>query len=78
MDNAITITLKGRTDWIFRLRAQASSRVGALGRLRREDLLLAFFQLLPDTGHFDYQSLRTTFTVTLSSSSNRWGPLHPN
>ena len=46
VDDAIAIALKRRPDVVFRLRPQPAARVGALGRLRREDLALARFELL--------------------------------
>ena len=46
VDDAIAIALKRRADLVFRLLAQAPARIGALGRLGREDLALARFELL--------------------------------
>ena len=48
VDDAIAVALKRRPDVVFRLGAQAAARVGALGRLRREDLALARFELFAD------------------------------
>src|SRR6185503_10138568 len=48
VDDAVTIALKGGADVVFELGAEAAARVGALGRLRREDLALAGFELLAD------------------------------
>src|SRR5262249_54307219 len=45
VDDAIAIALKRRTDVVFGLRPQTTARVGALGRLRRENLALPVFQL---------------------------------
>ena len=41
VDDAIAVTLEGRADRIFRLRADAPTAVGALGRLWREDVAFA-------------------------------------
>ena len=49
--DAIAIALKRRTDIVFRLLAQPSARLGALRRLRRQDLPLARFQVFTDAGH---------------------------
>src|SRR5581483_1906346 len=48
VDDAVAIALKRRTHLVLALLAQASARVGALGRLRREDLALALLELLTD------------------------------
>jgi hypothetical protein len=48
MNDAIAIALERRADRVFRLRSQSTARIGALGGLRREDLALAFLELLPD------------------------------
>ena len=37
VDDAIAIALERRPDVVFRLRTQAAARIGALGRLRREE-----------------------------------------
>ena len=46
VDDAIAIALKRRPDVVLGLGAQPAARVGALGRLRREDLALARLELL--------------------------------
>ncbi len=46
MDDAIAVALKRGPDVVFRLRPKPAARVGALGRLRREDLALARLELL--------------------------------
>ena len=45
VDDAIAIALKRRPHIVFRLRPQPAARIGALGRLRREHLALARFEL---------------------------------
>ena len=51
VDDAIAIALKRRPDVVFALGAQAAARVGALGRLRREDLALARLELFAEASH---------------------------
>ena len=46
VDDAIAIALERRPDVVFRLGPQPPARVGALRRLRRQDLALARFELL--------------------------------
>ena len=48
VDDAIAIALERRPDRILGFRAEPPARVGALGRLRREDLALALLELLAD------------------------------
>ena len=45
VDDPIAIALKRRTDGILGFGAEAAARVGALGRLRREDVALPLFEL---------------------------------
>ena len=52
VDDAIAIALKRRSHVVFGLFAQAAARVGALGRLGRQDLSLARFEVFTDTGHY--------------------------
>ena len=49
--DAIAIALKRRAHVIFRLLAQPPARVGALGRLRRQNLPLARLEMFTDAGH---------------------------
>ena len=51
VDDAIAIALERRADRVFGLRPQPAARVGALRRLRREDLALALLELLANGGH---------------------------
>src|SRR4029453_16752633 len=51
MNDAVAIPLESGTDRIFHLGAQAAARVGALRRLRRENLPLAFLELFTDVTH---------------------------
>jgi hypothetical protein len=51
VNNAIAVALKRRSHLVFRFLTQATARLGALRRLRREDLALARFELLPDARH---------------------------
>ena len=44
VDDAIAIALERRPDVVFGFRAQPPARVGALGRLRREDVALALLR----------------------------------
>src|SRR5258706_5744445 len=48
VDDSIAVALKRRPDVVFTLRAEASLRPGALGGLRRENVLLAGLELLPE------------------------------
>ena len=48
VDDAIAIALERRPDVVFAFRPQAAARVGALRRLRREDLALARLELLAE------------------------------
>ena len=48
VDDAIAIALKRRADRILGFGAQPAACVGALGRLRRENVALPPFELLPD------------------------------
>ena len=48
VDDAIAIALKRRTDRVLGLGTQPAAAVGALGRLRRQDLALALLELLAD------------------------------
>ena len=48
VDDAIAIALERRPHFVFGLRTKTAARVGALGRLRREDVALARFELLAD------------------------------
>src|SRR5712691_11575872 len=51
MDDAIAIALKRRTHVVLSLSAQASARIGALGRLRRQVFTFSLFQLLAKGRH---------------------------
>ena len=51
VDDAVAVALKRRADIVFGLRTQAPARVGALGRLRREDVALARFELFAKAAH---------------------------
>ncbi len=51
VNHAIAIALEGWTDVVFGLGAEPATRVGRPGRLRRENLPLACFELLTDQGH---------------------------
>src|SRR5262245_58996441 len=46
VDDAIAIALKCRTYVVFGLGAQPPARIGALGRLRRQDVALPLLELL--------------------------------
>ena len=48
VNDAIAIALKRRPDVVFGFGTQAAARVGALGRLRREDVAFARFELFAD------------------------------
>ena len=50
VDDAIAIALERRPHVVFGLGPETAARIGALGRLRREDLALARLELLSD-GH---------------------------
>jgi hypothetical protein len=41
VDDAIAVALKRRADLVLRFGPKAAARIGALGRLRREDVALA-------------------------------------
>src|SRR5207253_699439 len=51
VNDPIAVALKRRPDVVFFLGAKAAFRVGALRRLRREDLPLARFELLAKRRH---------------------------
>jgi hypothetical protein len=51
VDDAVAVTLKRRTDVVFRFSTQAAARFGALGGLWRENVVLARFELLTKSGH---------------------------
>ena len=51
VDDAVAVALKRGAHVVFRRGAEAPARVGALGRLRREDVALARFELLSKACH---------------------------
>src|SRR5687767_1016748 len=70
MDHAVAVTLKGGADRIFRLRAKPPARLAALGRLRREDLLLALLQLFTYVRHALTPTFIPTSTSVINTSTN--------
>src|SRR5258705_408533 len=48
VNNTLAVALKRRADVVLGLGTEAVARVGALGRVRREDVALAFFKLFAD------------------------------
>src|SRR5712671_656758 len=51
MDDAVAIALKRGTHVVLGLRTQPTARIGALGRLGRQDGTFSLFQLLAKTRH---------------------------
>ena len=51
MNDAVSITLKGRSNVVFKLGAQPPFRLGGFGGLWREELAFAILQILSDFPH---------------------------
>jgi hypothetical protein len=50
--DAIAIALKGRAHIVFLLLVKAATRLGALRRLRRQNLPLARLEMFPNVRHY--------------------------
>src|ERR1043165_3545237 len=68
VNDAIAIALKGRTDRVLGFFADASLAVGALRRLRRENLPLALFELFANGGGHAHNIISRRKLVPLARS----------
>ena len=68
VDDAIAIALKRRPDIVFLLRPETAARAGALGRLGREHVALARFELFADV-HVKCPSRRRVTAAIVAGDS---------
>jgi hypothetical protein len=55
VDDAVAIALKCRPDIVFGFRSKPPARVGALCRLRRQNVPLTRFEIFPNARHVSRQ-----------------------
>ena len=69
VNDPISVTLEHRPNRIFGLLTPPALRIGALARVRRQELPLASFEVLADTGHSQITVL-VPGSLVLGSHSN--------